>query len=82
MIGRPTNHHPVKPRLKMGAGIRQMLHTPIQAEMEAREHLFHPENQIIVQRRDIPVFFRAEPLQPSLAGMYDDPRHAGALNHG
>ena len=82
MIGRSTDHHPIKPGLKMGAGIRQMRHPAIQGKVQAGEHLFHPKNQIIVQRRDVTVFFRTEPLQPGLTRMDDHPRHPGALNHG
>ena len=65
----------------MGACIGQMRHAAIQTEMQAGEHLFHPEHQIIIERWDVPVFFRAEPLQPSLARMDNNPGHARTLNH-
>ena len=80
MIGRAADHHPVKPLVQQALRLRKRGDTTIYANRQMRKLCLHPQNQIIVQGRDLAVFFRAQTLQPSLTGMDDEMAHARSRN--
>ena len=81
VIGRPPEHHPIKPEVQQRFCLRQRGHPAIEANHQLRKRPLHAEHQIIIQRRHFAVFLRRQTLQPRLARMDDEVRNPGLGDH-
>ena len=74
VVGGAADHHPVHPCGEMRAGLVQRLDPTVDRQVHLGEGALHLVHERIVERRDVAVFLRAQPLQPGLAGVDRHPR--------
>ena len=70
VIGRAAQHDAVQP-VSLGERRLQIRQTAVKVDRQVRLLRLQPLHQGIVERRNVPVLLRRQPLQPGLARMDD-----------
>ncbi len=70
LIGRAAHHHAIDVR-EVRAACSTLAMPPLMRDVQSRMRALEAVDAIVVERRDIAVFPRREPVEPRLAGVHD-----------